>query len=149
MAKAAASGSGTGDSVLEKLRAHGVTKGVLVQMAKSGQLHDFKCEMPQCYHHKGRGAFDSVGTKSKDWVPSPDHYPRLKKDGGRLEPANVRLSHVRCNQRDYSWRMKIRTMLTKGKSLDEIAAALNDQAVPTIHGTNKWTAASVRKAYVS
>lgn len=149
MAKAATGGSGKGESVLEKLHAHGVTKGVLVQMAKSGQLHDFKCEMPQCYHQKGRGAFDPVGTPVKDWLPSPDHYPTLKKDGGRLEPANVRLSHVRCNQRDYSWRMQIRAMLAKDKSLDDIAAALNKKSVPTIHGANKWTAASVRKAYVS
>jgi Recombinase len=40
-------------------------------------------------------------------------------------------------------------MLGKGMSLDEIAARLNAQKVPTIHGTNQWTASSVRKAFVS
>jgi len=34
-------------------------------------------------------------------------------------------------------------------SLKEIAKTLNAEKVPTIHGTNRWTAASVRKAFVS
>jgi hypothetical protein len=34
-------------------------------------------------------------------------------------------------------------------SLDEIAAHLNAEQVPAIHGTNRWTASSVRKAFVS
>jgi hypothetical protein len=33
-----------------------------VRMAERGQLLALRCEMPQCYHHKGRGAFDPVGT---------------------------------------------------------------------------------------
>ncbi len=40
-------------------------------------------------------------------------------------------------------------MLGKRMSLEEIAEALNVKKVPTIHGTNRWTAASVRKAFVS
>lgn len=37
----------------------------------------------------------------------------------------------------------------KGMSLDDIAAKLNAKKVPAIHGTNRWTAAAVRKAFVS
>jgi hypothetical protein len=40
-------------------------------------------------------------------------------------------------------------MLGKRMSLEEIAEKLNVENVPTIHGTNRWTAASVRKAFVS
>jgi len=40
-------------------------------------------------------------------------------------------------------------MLGKRMSLEEIAARLNAQKVPPIHGTNRWTASSVRKAFVS
>jgi len=40
-------------------------------------------------------------------------------------------------------------MLGKRLSLEEIAETLNAQNVPTIHGTNTWTAAAVRKAFVS
>jgi hypothetical protein len=42
-----------------------------------------------------------------------------------------------------------RTLLAKGKSLAEIAETLNRKDVPPAHGTNRWTAAMVRKAYVS
>jgi hypothetical protein len=86
--------------------------------------------MPQCYHHKGRGAFDPVTTPRTKWAPSPDHYPILKSAGGHLVPENVRLSHVWCNNRDYGWRTRIRTMLAKGKSLADIAEALNSKGVP-------------------
>jgi len=34
-------------------------------------------------------------------------------------------------------------------SLEAIAEKLNLEKVPTIHGTNRWTAVSVRKAFVS
>jgi hypothetical protein len=139
---------GAGSSVADQLRALGV-KGVLVQMAEHGQLLALKCEMPQCYHHKGRGAFDPVTTPRTKWAPSPDHYPILKSAGGHLVPENVRLSHIWCNNRDYGWRRQIRTLLAKGKSLAEIAEALNGKGVPPAHGTNRWTAAMVRKAYAS
>ncbi|MBJ7469835.1 MAG: hypothetical protein JHD16_00965 [Solirubrobacteraceae bacterium] len=148
MTKAAAGGDGADSSIADQLHALGA-RGVLVQMAERGQLLALKCEMPQCYHHKGRGAFDPVTTPRTNWAPSPDHYPILKKDGGHLRPENVRLAHVWCNQRDYSWRTQIRTLLVKGKSLTEIAATLNSRSVPPAHGTNRWTAAMVRKAYVS
>ena len=102
----------------------------------------------QCYHHKGRGAFDPVTRPPTKWAPSSDHYPILKSAGGKLVPENVRLSHVWCNNLDYGWRTRIRTLLAKGKSLAEIADALNRKGVPPAHGTNQWTAAMVRKAYV-
>lgn len=148
MAKTAADGDDAGSSVADRLRALGV-KGVLVKMAESGQLLTLKCEMPQCYHHKGRGAFDPVATRPNSWAPSRDHYPILKSAGGKLVRENVRLSHVRCNHLDYVRRKQIGTMLAKGKSLAEIADVLNSKGVPPAHGTNRWTAAMVRTAYVS
>jgi hypothetical protein len=45
--------------------------------------------------------------------------------------------------------MKINAMLGKRMSLEEIAERLNVEKVPAIHGTNRWTAAAVRKAFVS
>ncbi len=45
--------------------------------------------------------------------------------------------------------MKINAMLAKRMPLEAIADTLNVENVPTIHGTNKWTAASVRKAFIS
>lgn len=54
-----------------------------------------------------------------------------------------------CNREDYGWRMRIRTMLEKGMSLEEIAEKLTDKGVRRPHGSSKWTAAAVRNAFVS
>src|SRR3954447_12063113 len=133
MAKAAA-GGGAESSVADQLRELGV-KGVLVRMAERGQLLELKCEMPQCYHPKGRGAFDPVTTPRSKWAPSPDHYPILKSAGGHLVPENVRLSHVWCNNLDYGWGARGPAVVAEGKDLAEIAATLNDKGVPPAHGT--------------
>jgi hypothetical protein len=117
-------------------------------MARDGQIIDVRCEMPQCYCFRGRRHFDPRLSLS-DWSPTPDHYPRLKAQGGHLTPDNVRLAHRLRNQRDYGWRMRINAMLGKRMSLEEIAAKLNAKKIPAIHGTNRWTAATVRKAFVS
>ena len=136
-----------GVASVEKLEALGV-RGILWQLARDGQLIDVRCEMPQCYCFRGRRYFESTSTRSP-WSPTADHYPRLKMHGGHLTPDNVRLAHRLCNQRDYIWRKRINVMLGKRMSLAEIAEKLNAEKVPTIHGTNRWTAASVRKAFVS
>jgi len=137
-----------GDTLADQLRAKG-TRGVLVQMAQRGQIIELRCEMPKCYCPKGRGYFDPTSTPAPDWAPSPDHYPRLKKDGGHLVPSNVRLAHVRCNQLDYAWRVRINRMLEKGMSLEEIAENLNNKGIKKPHGSATWSATNVRKAFVS
>jgi len=35
-------------------------------------------------------------------MPTADHFPRLRKDGGHLDVDNVRLAHRLCNRVDYS-----------------------------------------------
>jgi hypothetical protein len=137
-----------GEAAADELRALG-TRGVLVQMAQRGQIIELRCEMPMCYCHKGRGYFEPRSTPLTAWAPSPDHYPRLKADGGHLVPWNVRLSHVLCNREDYGWRMRIRRMLEKGMSLEQIAEDLTRKQVRRPHGSSKWSAAAVRKAFVS
>ncbi|HUH82240.1 MAG TPA: hypothetical protein VLZ06_13050 [Solirubrobacteraceae bacterium] len=146
-AKTPAAPADAGKTPVEKLRGWGV-RGILMQLAKDGQIIDVRCEMPQCYCFRGRRHFDPI-SPGADWMPTADHYPRLKMHGGHLTPDNVRLAHRVCNQRDYLWRKKINVMLGKRMSLAEIAEKLNVEKVPTIHGTNRWTAASVRKAFVS
>ena len=143
----AAAPADAGETPVEKLERLGV-RGILWQLARDGQLIDVRCEMPQCYCPRGRSHFDPR-SPGADWMPTADHYPRLKMHGGRLTPDNVRLAHRVCNQRDYLWRVKINAMLGKRMSLEKIAEKLNAEKVPTIHGTNRWTAASVRKAFVS
>jgi len=138
------------DSVADELRALGVKKkNVLVQMAERGQLLALKCEMPQCYHHKGRAAFDPVTTPPTKWAPSPDHYPILKSAGGKLAQDNVRLAHVMCNQTKDGFRGRVKAMLATGQSLDQIADALNRRKIPRPHGRATWTGKLVRQIFVS
>ncbi len=148
-------------TVAERLQALGVgVRGVLVQMAKNGQILDLKCEMPTCYrereHPDGRKRFDPWPdpryAPENKWSPNADHYPTLKMDGGKLKPWNVRLAHVFCNNMDFGWRKRIRTMLERDPSLsfDKIADALNKKK--RVHRPPKaesWTAEIVRKAYAS
>ena len=145
-----AAAADTEKTPVERLEDLGV-RGILWQLARDGQIIDVRCEMPQCYCFRGRSYFEprSPGSEWSDWEPTADHYPRLKAHGGHLTPDNVRLAHRLCNRRDYTWRMKINALLGERMSLEEIAEKLNAEKVPTIHGTNTWTAASVRKAFVS
>src|SRR4051794_36698151 len=132
----------------ERLEALGV-RGILRQLARDGQIIDVRCEMPQCYCFRGRSYFEPRSAGGAGLGATADHYPRLKAHGGHLTPDNVRLAHRLCNRRDYTWRMKINALLGTRMSLEEVAEKLNAENVPTIHGTNRWTAASVRKAFVS
>jgi hypothetical protein len=118
-------------------------------MALRKQIIEVRCEMPMCYCHKGREHFDKKSHPPTAWVPSPDHYPQLKVDGGRLDPWNVRLAHLRCNQMDYAWRMRIRRMLEKKMSLKDIADELTQKGIPRPHGRQTWSPEAVRRAFVS
>lgn len=139
-------------TVAQRLQAYGVG-GILVQMAERGQIVELRCEMPICLHPDGPKHFEQrqLGTPLPDWAPNADHYPTLKMDKGHLDPWNVRLAHVKCNREDRAWRMRIRRMLEQAPqiSFEVIAEMLNSQGVPPPHGTKKWSAKAVRRAYVS
>lgn len=137
------------DMLLQQLEELNVKRGEIVRMARRGQILEVRCEMPTCYCSKGRKHFEARSTPMKDWALNADHYPKLKADGGTLSPGNIRLAHVLCNNLDYSWRTRIRKMLDNGLSLDAIAEELNKTKVRPPHGTGKWSARAVRKAYVS
>lgn len=135
--------------IVERLQELGVTRSEIVRMARRGQLAQVHCEMPTCYCHKGRSWFASRSIPMTDWALNADHYPKLKQDGGTLTPGNIRLAHVLCNREDYQWRSKIRAKLDQGMSLADIAQDLNDRKVRAPHGSGKWTAKTVRRAYIS
>ncbi len=136
-------------SLTAELDELGITRGIVRHMVERGQIVELRCEMPKCYYHKGRRSFEVKRHPPAQWQLSVDHYPTLARDGGRLDPWNVRLGHVLCNREDYGWRVRIRTMLGKGMSLEAIAERLNRIGVRRPHGSPSWTAASVRRAFVS
>jgi hypothetical protein len=135
--------------IVERLEELEVTRREIVRMARRGQLDKVRCEMPTCYCPKGRSWFAARSAPMTDWALNADHYPKLKQDGGTLTPGNIRLAHVLCNREDYQWRTKIRTKLDQGMSLADISTELNEKKVRAPHGSGRWTAAMVRKAYVS
>jgi hypothetical protein len=138
------------EKVVKELQELHVTRGILADMARRDQIVEVRCEMPQCYHHKGRKAFDPRGqSPASTWELTADHYPRLKMHGGQLTLDNVRLAHRLCNRVDYTWRTKIGPMLTRGMSLALIAERLEQQSVPRPHGSPRWTPALVRKVFVA
>src|SRR5688500_9098030 len=97
-ARAATAKSRPGDTIVDRLREELGVRGVLVKMDERRQIIELRCEMPSCYCHKGRVHFDPESHPPGPWELSPDQYPRLKSDGGHLDPWNVRLSHVLCNR---------------------------------------------------
>jgi hypothetical protein len=91
MAKAAA---GADSSVADELRRLGV-KGVLVQMAERGQLLDLECEMPQCYHHKGRAAFDPMRGRAPSGRPRPTNTRPSSRPAGTSAPRTMMATAIR------------------------------------------------------
>lgn len=133
----------------QRLRDLGISRGVLIKMARNGQLLEVPCEMPYCYH-SSRKAFAEPSIPKTDWELNFDHYPTLSSDGGRREPGNARLAHVYCNRVDRGRRLQIRELLNDGKTLREIADTLNRRTrIRVPNGYGAWTPGLVRKAQVS
>lgn len=137
------------EKLLERLEELNISRGEIVRMARRGQLHEVICEMPTCYCPKGRRHFDPRSVPMKDWALNADHHPKLRVDGGKLTPGNIRLAHVLCNREDFTWRTRIRKMLDEGMALEDIADTLNRKRIRAPHGRGGWSPAMVRKAYVS
>lgn len=91
-------------AIVDALRYVGVT-GVLLKAADQGRITEVACTMPTCLCPEeagGRRYFERKSHPPIDWMPTPDHYPVLKKDGGKLTVDNVRLAHRICNRVDYA-----------------------------------------------
>lgn len=102
--------------IVDALRYLGVT-GVLLKAAEQGKVTEAACAMPRCLCPEeagGRRYFERKSQPPIDWMPTPDHYPVLKKDGGKLTVDNVRLAHRICNRVDYA----IQTGKTHQRDLD-------------------------------
>lgn len=134
--------------VVAELKAIGVSRGVMVTMAKNGQLLKVRCEVPKCYGDEGRG-FPKAAPPNSDWSPTVDHYPVLKSWGGHKVPSNVRLAHKFCNGEDFAWRNRVARALDEGKPLQAIADELTRAGIKVPSNAGRWTAASVRWMFVT
>ncbi|MPZ68304.1 MAG: hypothetical protein GEU71_02115 [Actinobacteria bacterium] len=106
-------------AIVDALRYVGV-KGVLLKAAEQGRIKEVACSMPTCLCPEGAGGrhyFERKVHPPIDWMPTPDHYPVLKKDDGKLTVDNVRLAHRICNRVDYA----IQTGKPYQRDLDRVA----------------------------
>jgi len=93
-----------GRRVAERLRALGV-HGILITAAQQGYITELSCGMPECYCPEelgGKGYFEPVSSDLPDWMPTHEHFPRAKREGGQRTVDNTVLGHRLCNRIDYS-----------------------------------------------
>jgi hypothetical protein len=92
-----------GAEVARKLKALGV-KNILIKAAEEGYITELKCRMPKCFCPEELGGayyFEPV-TELSDWIPTHEHFPVPKREGGRATVDNAVLAHRLCNRIDYS-----------------------------------------------
>src|SRR5215212_10269588 len=97
-----------GRAAAAKLKALGV-KGILIKAAEQGYITHLACKMPECFCSEELGGacyFEPV-TKEwsdwrSDWMPTLEHFPVSKKDGGKAAVDNAILAHRLCNRLDHS-----------------------------------------------
>ena len=80
-------------------------KRSLVRAAEQGYITQLACAMPKCYCPKELGGvthFESVTKDLSDWMPTVEHFPIPKREGGRETVDNVILAHRLCNRLDFS-----------------------------------------------
>ena len=93
-----------GKAAAAKLRALGVT-GILIEAAEKGYITQVACKMPECFCPEELGGpcyFEPVSHPPTDWMPTHEHFPKPKRDGGHRELENSVLAHALCNRIDYS-----------------------------------------------
>src|ERR671935_2402147 len=100
-----------GRAVAAKLKALGV-KGVLIKAAEQGYITELACKMPECFCPEelgGASYFAQVTNDGSDWrsdwMPTLEHFPVSKKEGGKAAVDNAILAHRLCNRLDHSLRV--------------------------------------------
>ena len=61
--------------------------------------------MPECFCPEELGGacyFEPVTAELSDWMPTLEHFPIPKREGGGESVDNVVLAHRLCNRIDYS-----------------------------------------------
>jgi hypothetical protein len=114
-----------GRAVAAELKALGVKKRELIRAAEQGYITELACKMPECFCPEELGGachFDPVNAELSDWMPTLEHFPISKREGGNKAVENAILAHRLCNRIDYS--------ITNGRSyasdLERIRKARED-----------------------
>ena len=93
-----------GAEAARKLESYGAKRS-LIRAAELGYITEVSCGMPTCFCPEelgGRSHFELADKSLSDWMPTFEHHPIPKRDGGRETAENVVLAHRICNRLDYS-----------------------------------------------
>jgi hypothetical protein len=110
-----------GRAVAADLRKLGAKK-ILIRAAEQGYITELACKMPTCFcpgELGGATYFEEVTAELSDWMPTHEHFPVSKQDGGREAVDNAILAHRLCNRIDYS----IRVGRSHARDLERIRSA--------------------------
>jgi hypothetical protein len=80
-------------------------KGILIKAAEQGYIAQLACKMPECFCPEELGGacyFEPVTAELSDWMPTHEHFPFSKREGGKVAVDNAILAHRLCNRIDYS-----------------------------------------------
>ena len=80
-------------------------QGILIKAAEEGYITQLACNMPRCFCPEELGGacyFEPVTPELSDWMPTLEHFPLSKRDGGHRLVDNAILAHRLCNRIDYS-----------------------------------------------
>ena len=79
--------------------------GTLIRAAEQGYITQLACKMPECFCPEELGGachFDPVNADLSDWMPTLEHFPISKREGGKKAVENAILAHRLCNRIDFS-----------------------------------------------
>ena len=80
-------------------------KRILIRAAEQGYITQLVCKMPECFCPEELGGacyFVPVTPGLSDCVPTHEHFPISKREGGKVAVDNAILAHRLCNRIDYS-----------------------------------------------
>ena len=84
-------------------------KRILIKAAEQGYITQLACKMPECFcpEELGGASYFAQVTNDwsdwrSDWMPTLEHFPVSKKEGGKAAVDNAILAHRLCNRIDYS-----------------------------------------------
>ena len=93
-----------GAEAARKLKCLGAKRS-LIKAAEAGYITQLTCRMPECFCPEELGGacyFEPVTAELSDWMPTLEHFPIPKREGGGESVDNVVLAHRLCNRIDYS-----------------------------------------------
>jgi len=96
-----------GRAAAAKLRKLGAHK-ILIKAAEQGYITQLACKMDECFCPEELGGacyFVPVTAELSDWMPTLEHFPLSKREGGKETVNNAILAHRLCNRIDYSIRV--------------------------------------------